>query len=34
LGPGIGEIVEDREPLRTCTETQEIRNRIISLPLR
>lgn len=34
LGPGIGEIVEDLELLCTCTEAQELHNRIIFLPLR
>ena len=34
LGPGIGEIVEDLELLCTCTEAQELYNRIIFLPLR
>lgn len=34
LGPGIGEIVEDLELLCVCSAAQEIRNRIIFLPLR
>lgn len=34
LGPGIGEIVEDLELMCTCTEAQELRSRIIFLPLR
>ncbi len=34
LGPGIGEMVEDLELLCVCQTAQEIRNRIIFLPLR
>jgi hypothetical protein len=34
LGPGIGEIVDDLELMSACRAAQEIRNRIIFLPLR
>lgn len=34
LGPGVGEIVEDLELLATVAEADELRNRVIHLPLR
>jgi hypothetical protein len=34
LGPGIGEIIDDLELLCVCAELDEVRNRIIYLPLR
>jgi hypothetical protein len=34
LGPGIGEIIDDLELLCVCADVDEVRNRIIYLPLR
>jgi hypothetical protein len=34
LGPGIGDIIEDLELLAFCVNDDEVRNRVIYLPLR
>jgi len=34
LGPGIGEVIEDLELIAACAAEDEIRNRVMYLPLR
>jgi hypothetical protein len=34
LGPGIGSVIEDLELIAACGEQEEVRNRVIYLPLR
>jgi len=34
LGPGIGSMIEDLELIAVCTAEDEVRNRVIYLPLR
>ena len=34
LGPGIGSVIEDLELVSACTREEEVRNRLIYLPLR
>jgi len=33
LGPGIGDVIEDLELLACCADDDEVRNRVIYLPL-
>ena len=34
LGPGIGSVIEDLELIAACARKEEVRNRVIYLPLR
>ncbi len=34
LGPGIGDVIEDLELIAACATEDEVRNRVIYLPLR